>query len=58
MEILIFSLNAVVVYLLADSILLQIERRRGEPLRQRQIVFFGIFLVLIMTTFALFRIWF
>lgn len=52
MEILVFTLNGIVVYLVADRILLEVERRRGSLLPQRQVVFFAIFLVLILASFA------
>ena len=53
MEIVVFTLNAIVVYLVADRLLLLIEKRRGTRLKQRQLVFMGIFLVLILVTFQL-----
>ena len=54
-ELIIFSLNAIVIYLVADGIVRLIERRRGEVLKQRQIVFFVIFLVLALVSFRLLR---
>jgi hypothetical protein len=51
MEILLFTLNAIVVYLLADWIVRVIEQRRGEPLKNRQAIFFVAFLSLAMITF-------
>lgn len=53
MEIVIFTLNAIVVYLVADWIVRLIETKRGEVLKQRQVVFFVIFLTLALTTFNL-----
>lgn len=53
MEILIFTLNAIVIYLLTDWIIRMIEARRGEVLKQRQIYFFVIFLLLALITFRL-----
>jgi hypothetical protein len=53
MEILIFTLNAILVYLFSDWLVRQIEKQRGEVLKQRQVVFFVIFLVLAMGSFAL-----
>jgi len=50
-EILVFTLNAIVIYLLADWILKQIEARRGEVLKSRQAVFFVIILVLAVVSF-------
>lgn len=51
-ELILFTLNAIVVYLLSDWILRMIEKRRGEVLKQRSVVFFVVFLVLIMTSFG------
>lgn len=51
MEILIFTLNAVVIYLLADFIVRAIERKKGAVLQRRQIVFFAIFLALALVSF-------
>ena len=55
-ELLLFSLNAIVIYLLSDWLLRQVEKRRGEVLKQRQIVFFVIFLVLALVSFRLLKI--
>lgn len=55
-EILIFTLNAIVIYLLADWILRMIEARRGEVLKQRQVIFFIVFLALALVSFRLLRI--
>jgi hypothetical protein len=51
MEILVFTLNAAVVYLLADWIIRSIEKRKGEILKQRQAIFFLIFLALALISF-------
>jgi hypothetical protein len=51
MEILVFTLNAIVVYLLADWIIRAIEGRRGEVLKNRQIIFFVVFLPLALISF-------
>lgn len=56
-EILLFTLNAIVIYFLADWIVRMIEARRGEILKQRQIVFFAIILVLALVTFRLLRMY-
>ena len=53
MEILLFTLNAIVVYLVSDWLVRKIEQQRGEALKQRQIVFFVIFLVLALGSFQL-----
>lgn len=55
MEIVIFTLNAVVVYLLADWIVRTLEARKGEVLKQRQVIFFVIFLTLALVSFNLLR---
>lgn len=54
-ELIIFTLNAIVIYLFSDWIVRVIERRRGEVLKQRQVVFFVVFLALAMVSFALLR---
>lgn len=53
MEILIFTLNAILVYLLSDWLVRQIEARRGSAIKQRQVLFFIIFLVLALGSFQL-----
>jgi len=53
MQIVVFTLNAIVIYFLADWIVRMIETRRGEVLKQRQVVFFAVFLVLALTSFQL-----
>ncbi|MDH5455760.1 MAG: hypothetical protein OEY37_06780 [Gammaproteobacteria bacterium] len=54
-EILVFTLNAIFIYFLADWIVRMIELRRGEVLKQRQIVFFVVILLLAMLTFRVLR---
>jgi len=54
-ELILFTLNAVVIYLVSDGLLRVIEKRRGAVLKQRQVVFFVIFLVLAMTSFGILR---
>ena len=54
-ELFLFTLNAVVIYLVSDWLLKLIEKRRGKALKQRQVVFFGIFLVLALTSFQILR---
>ena len=58
MEILIFTLNAIVVYLVSDWLVRLIERRQGAPVKQRQVLFFVIFLVLALVSFQLLNILF
>lgn len=52
-ELILFTLNAVVIYLVADRLVRMIERRRGAALKQRQVVFFVIFLALALVSFRL-----
>ena len=49
-ELILFTLNAIVVYLVSDWLVRVIEKRRGSVLKQRSVVFFIIFLVLVMTS--------
>jgi len=56
MEILVFTLNAIFVYLFSDWIVRVIEEKRGVALKQRQVVFFVVFLVLILVSFRILRI--
>ncbi len=54
-ELILFTLNAVVIYLVSDWLVKEIEKRRGGVMKQRQVVFFVIFLVLAMTSFGFLR---
>jgi hypothetical protein len=51
MEILVFTLNAVVIYLFADWIIRMFERKKGAVLKNRQIIFFVVFLSLALISF-------
>ncbi|MDX1405058.1 MAG: hypothetical protein R3192_10995 [Woeseiaceae bacterium] len=53
MEIVIFTLNAILIYLLADWIVRKIEAQRGEVLKQRQVVFFIVILALALLSFEI-----
>jgi len=55
-EILLFTLVAIVIYLVSDWIIRMLETRRGGVLKHRQVVFFAIFLVLAMVSFRVLRI--
>lgn len=55
MEILIFTLNAIVIYLASDWIVRRLEQARDAPMKQRQLVFFAVFLVLALLSFELLR---
>ncbi|MGB5625781.1 MAG: hypothetical protein WBM61_08625 [Woeseiaceae bacterium] len=54
-EILIFTLNAIVMYFVADWIVRRIEISRGEVLKQRQAIFFAIILVLLLVSFQVLK---
>jgi predicted PurR-regulated permease PerM len=56
MEILAFTANAIIIYLLTDWIVRTIETRRGQVLKQRQAVFFVIILVLALISFRALRL--
>ena len=55
MEILVFTLNAIFVYLFSDWIIRTIEKKRGEVLKYRQVVFFAVFLILVLVSFQMLR---
>jgi hypothetical protein len=54
-DLILFTLNGIVVYLLSDWIVRLIEKRRGEALKQRQIIFFVIFLAIALVSFRILR---
>lgn len=54
-ELFLFTLNAIVIYLVSDWLVRLIEKRRGKVLKQRQIVFFFIFLTLALVSFRLLK---
>ena len=51
MEIVVFTLNAIVVYFVADWIIRAMERKKGGVLKNRQVIFFVIFLSLALISF-------
>lgn len=55
-EILLFTLVAIVIYLVSDRVIRVIEARRGEVLKNRQVIFFAVFLVLALVSFRVLRI--
>ncbi len=57
MEILLFTAVGIVLYLVCDRLLLLLEKVHGEPLPQRNVVFFVLILGLSLSTFSLMRIW-
>jgi len=54
-ELIIFTLNAIVIYLVSDWLVRLIEKRRGAVIKQRQIIFFVIFLTLALISFRLLK---
>lgn len=55
-EILLFTLVAIVIYLVSDWAIRMLEARRGEVLKNRQVIFFAVFLVLALISFRVLRI--
>ena len=55
MQFLYFIIVAIVSYFLADQILQWLERFLDRTLEQRQLIFFGILLVLLLSSFAVVR---
>ncbi len=55
MEIIYFTLAAVMLYFAADWILDRIESAAGRRFENRSLIFFAILLILAMTSFALVR---
>jgi hypothetical protein len=51
MEVVVFTLNAIVVYLVADWIIRAMESKKGAALKNRQVIFFVIFLSLALISF-------
>ena len=56
MEILAFTANAIVIYLLTDWIVRAMEKKRGKALKQRQAIFFVIILALALISFRVLRL--
>jgi len=57
LEIVLFTLVAIVLYQVSDSILKAIEKRKGNLLENRSLVFFVIITVLALGTFNLLQIY-
>ncbi len=53
MEIILFTLVAIVLYIVSDSIVKAIEQRNSALQKYRSIIFFVIIMVLAVTTFSL-----
>ena len=54
-DLILFTLNAIVIYLVSDWLVRLIEKRRGAVLKQRQILFFVIFLTLALVSFRVLK---
>ena len=54
-ELILFTLNAIVIYLVSDWLVRLLEKRRGVAFKQRQIIFFVIFLALALSSFQLLK---
>jgi hypothetical protein len=54
-ELVLFTLNGIVVYLVSDWLLRLVEKRRGSAIKQRQVVFFVIFLALALVSFRVMK---
>ncbi len=54
-DLVLFTLNAIVIYLVADWLVRLIEKRRGGIIKQRQVIFFIIFLGLALISFRLLK---
>jgi hypothetical protein len=55
MEIIYFTLAAILLYLAADWILRRIETAAGKQLQHRSLIFFAILLTMAVTSFTLIR---
>ena len=55
MDVVYFTLVAILLYLVADRALRAIESAAGRTLEYRSVVFFGILLALALGTFAIIR---
>lgn len=55
MQLVLFTLNALLVYLVSDWLVRWLEQKRGGAFKQRQAVFFAIFLILALVSFAFLR---
>ena len=58
MEILLFTAVGIVLYVVCDRLLVLLEKMHGEPLPQRNVVFFVLIMALSLSTFSLLRTWF
>jgi hypothetical protein len=57
-EIIVYTIVGIGLYLICDRLLIAMEKIHGEPLPQRNIVFFVLILTLSMSTFGVLRLLF
>lgn len=55
MEAILYTVTGIVLYLVADRLVLLIERRAGRVLEHRTLLFFALLLTLALVTFAAIR---
>lgn len=55
MEFILYTVAGIILYVLADRILIQIELRRGAPFANRSIVFFVIISIMAIVSFQLIK---
>jgi hypothetical protein len=55
LEALLFTVTGIVLYLVADRLVVLVERRAGRVLQHRTLLFFALLLSLALVTFALIR---
>ncbi len=53
MELIYFTLAAIVLYIVSDKIVLTIERKRGKRLQNRSVIFFFIIITLTIISFSI-----
>ncbi len=57
LEMILFTLIAVILYAVADGIVKALEKRKGELLNNRSLIFFAIITILALVTFNLLQIY-
>lgn len=55
MEIALFTAVGIVLYLVCDRLLVFLEQLHGEPLPQRNVIFFVLIMAMALSTFSLLR---
>lgn len=57
MEIILFTVVGIALYLVTLQVLTMLEKMHGDPLPQRNIIFFAIIMALALPTFSLISSW-